>query len=129
MGYRSFLTLMALATFAALSGWVYILMNVNPEEAGWSGQLLFYVTLFAACVGLLTIAGVLMRVHVRRRKDTAFREVRIAFRHALLLSFMAVASLALSAQGWMNIWWFLFFLVLIGSLEYAALLIGESRRS
>ncbi len=129
MGYRSFLILMSAATIVALAAWTYIVFFVNPDEAGIAGFVLFYITLFAACIGMLTLAGVLFRVHLRKRQETAFREVRIAFRHATLLSFVAVLCLALSAQGWLNFWWFLFFLVLIGGLEYAALLIQESRRS
>jgi hypothetical protein len=129
MSYRSFLILMVAATVASLGGWMYILLNVNPDEAGIVGFILFYVTLFAACVGLLSLFGIVIRVHLRKRQATAFREVRIAFRHALWLSLVAVICLALSAQGWLNIWWFLVLLAIVGSLEYAALLIQESRRS
>jgi hypothetical protein len=129
MSYRSFLILMVLATVASLGGWFYILFNVNPNEAGVIGFILFYVTLFAACVGLLTLFGIIVRVHLRHRQPTAFREVRIAFRHAVWLSLVSVVCLALSAQGWLNLWWFLLLLAVVGGLEYGALLIQESRRS
>lgn len=120
---------MVVATIASLLGWMYILFNVNPNEAGLVGFGLFYLTLFASCVGLLTLAGVSVRVHVRKRQATAFREVRIAFRHGVLLSFVAILSLALSANGLLHVWWFLGFVLVIGGLEYAALLVQESRRS
>ena len=129
MGYRSFLWLMILATAASLGGWVYILFNVNPDEAGIIGFILFYTTLFAACVGLLTLFGIIIRIHLRKRHATAFREVRIAFRHAVWLSLVSVVCLGLSAQGWLTIWWFLLLLIVVGGMEYAALLIQESRRS
>lgn len=129
MGYKSFFWLMVGATIASLAGWSYILFQVDPHEAGMVGFALFYLTLFAACVGMLTLAGMIVRVHMRSRKATAFREVRVAFRHAVLLSFVAILSLALSANGLLTIWWFLGFVVVIGGLEYAALLVQESRRS
>ncbi|MCR4256315.1 MAG: hypothetical protein NUW08_01270 [Candidatus Uhrbacteria bacterium] len=129
MGYKSFIGLMAAATIASLLGWIYILFNVNPKEGGLLGFALFYLTLFASCVGVLTLVGVGVRVHLRKRQATAFREVRVAFRHGLLLSFVAILSLALSANGLLNIWWFLGFVIVIGGLEYAALLVHESRRS
>jgi hypothetical protein len=129
MGYKPFIALMVAATIASFLGWSYILFNVNPGEAGIVGFVLFYLTLFATCVGLLTLAGVTVRVHLRKRQATAFREVRVAFRHGLLLSFVAILSLALSANGMLNFWWFLGFIIVIGGLEYAALLIQESRRS
>ncbi|KAA0206583.1 hypothetical protein EDM68_01775 [Candidatus Uhrbacteria bacterium] len=129
MKYGSFIALMVAATLASLLGWLYILFNVDPGEAGIVGFALFYLTLFAACVGLLTLAGVTVRVHIRKRHATAFREVRVAFRHGVLLSFVAILSLALSANGLLNFWWFLGFVIVIGGLEYAALLVQESRRS
>lgn len=129
MGYKSFIGLMAVATIASLLGWTYILFNVDPNEGGLLGFALFYLTLFASCVGLLTLVGVGVRVHLRKRQATAFREVRVAFRHGLLLSFVAILSLALSANGLLNFWWFLGFVIVIGGLEYAALLVQESRRS
>lgn len=120
---------MVAATCASLAGWAYILFNVDPNQAGIIGFLLFYLTLFASCVGMLTLVGVIMRVHVRQRQATAFREVRVAFRHGILLSLVAILSLALSANGMLTIWWFLGFVVVVGGLEYAALLVQESRRS
>ncbi|MCK9360763.1 hypothetical protein M0Q28_00855 [Patescibacteria group bacterium] len=129
MGYKSFIWLMLGATLAAFLGWSYILFNLDPTEAGIAGFALFYLTLFAACVGMLTLAGVVVRVHLRQRKATAFREVRVAFRHGVLLSSVAILSLALSANGLLNIWWFLGFVSVVGGLEYAALLVQESRRS
>ncbi|MEK7473419.1 MAG: hypothetical protein AAB668_01675 [Patescibacteria group bacterium] len=129
MGYKPFIGLMIAATVASLLGWMYILFNVDPNEGGLLGFALFYLTLFASCVGLLTLAGVTVRVHLRGRQTTAFREVRVAFRHGLLLSFVAILSLALSANGMLNFWWFLGFVIVIGGLEYAALLVQESRRS
>ncbi len=129
MGYRPFIWLMVAATAASMLGWVYILLHVDPGEAGIVGFVLFYLTLFASSVGLLTLAGVTVRVHVRKRQATAFREVRVAFRHGVLLSFVAILSLALSANGLLNFWWFLGFVIVIGGIEYAALLVKESRRS
>ncbi len=129
MGYKPFIWLMVAATVASMAGWLYILFSMDPTEAGIVGFALFYLTLFAACVGLLTLAGVVVRVHLRQRKATAFREVRVAFRHGVLLSSVAILSLALSANGLLNFWWFLGFLIVVGGLEYAALLVQESRRS
>lgn len=128
MGYKQFIWMMVAATFAALMAWSYILFNVDPNEAGIFGFIVFYLILFLLCVGLLTLAGVVVRVHIRQRKATAFREVRIAFRHGVLLSTVAIFSLALSANSLMNKWWFFGFVIVAGGLEYAALLMQESRR-
>ena len=128
MGYKQFIWMMVAATLASFVAWSYILFNVDPNEAGIFGFIVFYLILFLLCVGLLTLAGVVVRVHIRQRKATAFREVRIAFRHGVLLSSVAILSLVLSANSLLNKWWFFGFVIVAGGLEYAALLMQESRR-
>ncbi len=92
------------------------------------GLTAFYIALYASLVGLMSFAGIIFRVHIRGRKQTAFREVRIAFRHAMLLSGIAVFTLILSSLGWLAWWNFLLLLAAVGTLEYILLTIQESRR-
>jgi hypothetical protein len=128
MGYRSFVALMAMVSFVACALMVYVVTNVNPDEAGLMGFTAFYIALYASLVGLLSLTGIFFRVHVRGRKQTAFREVRIAFRHGLLLAGVAVAALVLSSLGYLAWWNFLLLLAGVGTLEYVFLTIQESRR-
>jgi hypothetical protein len=128
MGYRYFVALMAMVSFVACALMVYVVTNVNPDEAGLMGFTAFYIALYASLVGLLSLTGILFRVHVRGRKQTAFREVRIAFRHGLLLAGVAVAALVLSSLGYLAWWNFLLLLAAVGTLEYVFLTIQESRR-
>lgn len=128
MGYRSFVALMAMVSFVACALMAYVVINVNPDEAGLMGFTAFYIALYASLVGLLSLLGILFRVHLRGRKQTAFREVRIAFRHGLLLAGVAVAALILSSLGYLAWWNFLLLLAAVGTLEYVFLTIQESRR-
>ncbi len=128
MGYKSFLSLMASVSFVAYALLIYVVINVNPDEAGLMGLTAFYIALYAALVGLLSFAGIVFRVHVRGRKETAYREVSIAFRHALLLAGVGVSSLILSSAGYLVWWNFLLILGIVGILEYVFLTIQESHR-
>lgn len=119
---------MAGGTALAWASWVAVLWNVNPDEAGIPGFVLFYLTLCVALIGTFSVLGVVYRVHVLKRQHVVSREVRIAFRHAILLASMAVSSLALSTYGWLKWWVFLLLLALVGVIEYAALTIQESKR-
>lgn len=92
------------------------------------GLTAFYIALYAALVGILSFSGIIFRVHVRGRKQTAYREVSIAFRHGILLAGIAVASLILSSLGYLAWWNFLLILATVGTLEYVFLTIQESHR-
>ncbi len=128
MSLRQSLLLIALGTVLAWAGWVVVLMNTDPSQAGVSGFALFYLTLFTSLVGVFALLGVGFRVYVAKRKDVVLREVRIALRHAVLLSAASVAALAISAHGWFR-WWVLIVLILgVSAAEYLFLLREEPRR-
>jgi len=128
MGYRSFLAMMIAGTGAACVLLGYVILNVNPFESGLIGLFVFYISLYASLIGLMSLAGITFRIHIRNRQQTAFREVRIAFRHAVLLSGVAVVALILSSINWLAWWNFFILLAIIGVLEYVFLTIQESRR-
>jgi len=128
MTFRAYLVLMGLSTALAWVGWLIVLFNVDPFQSGFLGFALFFITLAVGVVGTLTLAGLLYRVGLLKRKDVLIREVKISFRHALLLTAVSIIALILSAQGIFH-WWVLVVLILIaGVLEYLSLLVQRSRR-
>ncbi len=128
MSFRGYLVLMGLSTVIAWLGWVIVLFNIDPFASGAVGFVLFYITLWAGLIGTLTIAGLLYRVYALRRGDLVIREVRVSFRHALLLSLVSIIALILSAQGWFS-WWVLVVLIVVaGVIEYISLVVQQSRR-
>jgi hypothetical protein len=119
---------MLLSTGFAWAAWLIVLCNVNPAETGIFGFVLFYITLVTGMIGSLSLVGVFYRVVLLKRRDVVSREVKVSFRHALLLSAVAVSSLALSSQGLLH-WWVLLVLILVASMfEYASLLVQQARR-
>lgn len=128
MSFRSFLFVLFAGTILSWATLLSVIFFVNPSEAGVFGLLAFYLSAFIACLGSFSLLGTVWRVLIRRRQETSFREVRIAFRHALLLSGFAVILLLLSAQNWLNWVVFLFLLAALGVIEYLLLLIDEGHR-
>lgn len=120
---------MLAGTFLAWIGWAFVLLKVNPDEGGFIGFLLFYLTLLIALTGTFSLLGIFFRVYIKKRHHVVIREVHIAFRHAVFMASMAVTSLALSAQGWLTWWVFLLLLAIIAIFEYVALIIQEGKRS
>lgn len=130
MTIRSFLFLVLVGSVVAWAAFLSVLFFVDPPQvSGIIGLLAFYLTAFIASLGTLTFLGVGWRVSIRKRHDTAFREVRIAFRHAILLSLFSLGLLLLSSQGWLNWPVFLMLFAALGCMEYLLLLMDEGRRS
>lgn len=127
MSFRTYLYLMGFATFCAWAAFVVTVVRIDPSEAGFVGLSLFYISLFVALVGTFAVFGVLHRLR-RAAHHLVIREVRIAVRHAFMVSFVGVTSLALSSMNVLT-WWNAILLVLaIGLCEYFFMLIDESRR-
>lgn len=129
MNFRAYLWTMTLITIVAWGGWAYVLWSVNPAEAGWLGLILFYITLFAALIGTFAVSGSLYRVLILKHKEVISREVRITFRHAVMVSLIGIVCLALSAKEMLHYWVLLGLVTAAGVIEYVFLLMQESRRS
>lgn len=98
MSIQTFLSLMSVGSALAWFAWAVTLFRVNPFEMGVSALVMFYLTLSIALVGTLTVIGSVLRIHLLRR-EVHGREIRTAFRHAVLFAAIAIATLILSAAG------------------------------
>ena len=120
--------MIGITTIVSWIGLGVVLLNTNPEDDGLGSLTIFYLTLFAGLVGVLTLLGVAFRVYVAGRKDVVQREVRVAFRHAVLLSLTGVVALLFSAQGFFRWWVLVLILFVVTVIEYLFLLKESSRR-
>lgn len=129
MSFRVYLAIMAAATLCSWGAWVFVMFNTNPDESSALGFVLFYVTLFMGVVGLLTLVGTVYRVYVLKRNEALFRDVRISFRHAVLMGLIAVVTLALTSRAQFR-WWTIPALVVgVTLVEYLFLVREEGKRS
>ena len=107
---------------------LFVMSNVDPYEATIMDFALFYLTLCMSLIGLLSFFGSLYRVKVLGRRDVVSREVKIAFRHAILLSMVCVLSLVLLTQGLFHLWVLLLLIVVSSGIEFVALKVQQSAR-
>ncbi|MBD3281546.1 hypothetical protein GF391_02255 [Candidatus Uhrbacteria bacterium] len=128
MSFKWYAILMGFGTGLAWIGWIIILNITNPDEAGFLGLVFFFVTLFLALVGTLSMLGLLYRIGIRKRTDMVMREVRVAFRHSILLSFIAILALWFSSQEWLRWYTVVGFLMLVVAVEYVFLVFIDAER-
>jgi hypothetical protein len=129
MSFRVYLAIMAAATLLSWAAWVFVMFNTNPDESSAMGFVLFYVTLFMGVVGLLTLVGTGYRVFVLKRGEALFRDIRVSFRHAVLMGLIAVIALALTAHAQFRWWTIPALIVGVTIVEYLFLVREEGKRS
>lgn len=127
MTFRSYLALIAATTGLAWAGWVFVLWQVNPDEAGALGFALFYLTLGTALMGTIATASFAYRVLFLKR-EVLMREVRITVRHALLLGSGGILALVCAANEWLSWLTGILLIGVIGAIEYVCLVIDSGHR-
>lgn len=104
MTLRQYLTLMGMGTALAWSAVALILFGVDPTETSGAVFVIFYVSLFLAITGTLSVIGFLMRVLVLRKQYFISRQVAVSFRQAVLLAALTVGGLILQSRSLLH-WW------------------------
>ncbi len=119
MTLSRYLLSMVLTTIMAWIGWFLVLYRINPEETGFIGLGLFYLTLLFGLTGIFSIFGLGIRAFFQRKKDEPlFRMVWLSFRQAISYALILLVALYLIERDLFS-WWNMFLLILFfGVLEY-----------
>ena len=92
-----------LFTLLSFSAWIGIVVAVDPTQAGTIGEVLFFTSLFAFLVGVLTL--VLMSLYCRAIGATsAAHHLGSVFRQASLLSILFIGIILFQKEHILN-WW------------------------
>lgn len=99
---REHVTLILASTFLAAFSLAAIVRFTDPNTAGTSTLLFFYISLSIVMLGIFTILGLLLRQWQGRHMYLA--NLSTSFRQGLLISFLVCSSLILQAKG-LLFWW------------------------
>jgi len=111
------LLIMLIVTLGAWIGWLAVIIQVNPEEAGFLGIVAFYLSLFLALFGSLSLLGITVRSLASKRRLQG-ANLLVAMRQALLWTFALLVALVLQSQSLLNIWSLTILIVLFIMLEF-----------
>lgn len=95
---------MRLGTILSLAAFGLVVFWIDPEKSGIFSQVIFYLSLFLAFSGILTLFLTWVRRKLTEETDSNFAYVGISFRQGILLSFLAVALLFLQSFKILT-WW------------------------
>lgn len=108
---------MSLATGICWVAWVYIVMSIDPSDAGMAGLGFFYVSLFLALTGTISVIGFVIRSRLVKNDSTVFHHVKRTFRQGAIIAVSAI--LALFLLQWRVLAWYsgLVLVFLVAGLE------------
>ncbi len=102
MTLRQYLVMMLATSLLCWAAFVFVMFNVNPFEDAAIGFVFFYLSLFMALFGTLSLC-VFAAYHLLARGGVPmYRMVQKSFRASCVLSGAATASLFLAGRGWLS---------------------------
>ena len=109
MTLKQYLLFMAGATLAAWLSLILVIFLVDPYS-GPGGVILFYLSLYLAILGTISIIGFFARLKFRPNDIVISREVSNAFRQGFFLAFLLVSILYLQSKDSL-VWWNMLLLI------------------
>jgi len=114
MTLKQYIFTMLFGTILCWVAWFFVLTNVDPFQSLAAGFIFFYLSLFLALVGTISIIAFLVYRFVGTKEVPMFKHVQISFRHAVLFSVFISLFLFLQGKQFLNFWNTLVLLTLFG---------------
>ncbi len=109
MTLKKYLNLMLTWTIVAWLCWLAAMFFINPEKTGWFGFLVFYLALFLAVTGTVTIISFL--IMARRGKVPVFVVVSRSFWEGTWFAVLVVVILLLRGLKLLELWNLIIFIL------------------
>jgi len=119
---------MITATLLCWVAFCVVLYSINPFETILLGFLLFYISLFLAAVGTLSLLGFTFR-YIFNKNAFITSQVVVSFRQAVLFATLIVISLYLQSQNLITWWNLLILIILLIVIESSFIGIGNKMNS
>lgn len=104
MTLKSYLWGMKIGAVLSFAAWILVVVNVDPEQAGLAGELLFYASLFLFLSALFVLFFTWLRNKTGAGDDLAFAHVGTSFRQGILLALLADGLLFVQSLRMLT-WW------------------------
>jgi hypothetical protein len=99
MTFNSYFATVSLGTLVCFFALSSIILNIDPEEAGLIGFLMFYATFFLGVVGLSSSVGLLIRKLLFGDEELVFRHIKRTFRQSVIFGGLCVSILVYTTSG------------------------------
>lgn len=103
MPFKKYIFLLVFSTILSLFSFFLVVAKINPENTNFIGFLIFYLTLFFALSGILSLFMICMR-WIFIKNLVFFTNIKISLRQAILFSTTIVSFLLLKSIDVLR-WW------------------------
>ncbi|MBU2542910.1 hypothetical protein KJ785_05115 [Patescibacteria group bacterium] len=104
MTLRQYITIMILGSILCWTAWGIVIINIDPFQDTGIGFAFFYVSLFFALLGTISVLAFFIRHLFSREALPMFRYVKRSFSDAFFISICLVILLFLQGKAYLN-WW------------------------
>ena len=111
---------MAVSTAAAWVAWGLVLFSIDPTKVGGVGIFFFFLCLFIALLGSLSLFGIGIRLAMKK-DELISRQVFHSFRQAIFLTVLIIGSLILLANQLFTILTALLLILVVTFIELACI--------
>jgi len=95
---------MIISTLLCWLALVFVIINIDPFQANTLGFVFFYISLFLALIGTISLVIFLFYHLFGLRELPLFRYVQISFKQSLFAAVFTTVLLYLRGKGYLNIW-------------------------
>ena len=106
---------MSIAFILCWLSFFMVIFFINPQEAGFLGFFLFYLSLFLALTDTFALAGFFLRIWLLDRP--IFTQVIVSFRQAIWFSLFVVFCLILQSKRLLNLWVIILSILFLSFIE------------
>lgn len=117
MSHNRYLAIIGSAGVLSWIAWVVVINKLDPFASTGVSLGLFFLSLFVALICTFTVVGFYFRVWLNKN-EIYYNHINIAFRQGVLLTFLAVGSLAFQLLGVLTWWSGLLFIAAITLVEF-----------
>lgn len=113
MTLRQYLTIMLIATVLCWAAWWIVITNIDPFQDTGAGFGFFYLSMFFALLGTVSLLAFLIRHLLNRDHLSMYRQVQKSFRDSLIISSALTLLIYLQGKEYLNWWNSLMFFAII----------------
>jgi hypothetical protein len=104
MTLKQYFTVMVLGSILCWATWWIVILNIDPFQDTGLGLSFFYISLFLALLGTISILAFMIRKVFSKMELPMFRFVQKSFQDSLFLSILIIFLLYLQGSNYLR-WW------------------------
>ncbi|MBI5037881.1 MAG: hypothetical protein HZC01_04230 [Candidatus Kerfeldbacteria bacterium] len=128
MSLKKYLIIMTTATLVSWIAWLFVFFFINPNEAGFVGFGLFYLSMLCALVGTFSLFGFFVRVWFTK-EQVIFRHLGVATRQSFFFSILIIGTLMLQGARMLQWWTVLLLILFLTIMEFFFISRAAPRRN